>query len=277
MHGKWIISDLDGTLLNSRQQIPEAVKKRVRLFRQYGGVFTLATGRSLSSALPFIEELDIQVPVILYNGAKLYDPVEKVFFKEHYLPQSSCRYALDMYEGAGRQMGLNLLMFHQEHIYSPAITQIVERYMRKDKVHVSEKSPSAMSEQCKRATKIMFIGDFAALHSFHDKFFHCSREPHQAEWHTVQSEPELLEILPPHVNKGSACLDLVAYLGLDLTDFSAVGDNLNDIELLSLVGHGFAVQNAHPQLKATADWVTDRSNDEDAILEVFDHIQQLYE
>jgi Cof subfamily protein (haloacid dehalogenase superfamily) len=272
MRGKWIISDLDGTLLNSRQQITQAVKMRVRLFQESGGLLTLATGRSLSSALPFIEELEIKVPVILYNGAKLYDPVKKVFFKEHDLPKSSCEYALKTYEETGKQMGLDILIFYKDQIYSPTITTAIEHYMQKDKVHVIQKSLSSMSDQCEGTTKIMFIGDFATINTIHDKFFGHSGQLSSVQWHAVQSEPELLEILPPHVNKGSACLDLIEHLGLDINDFTAVGDNLNDLEMLSIVARGFAVQNAHPQLKETADWVTERSNDEDAMLEVFDQI-----
>jgi Cof subfamily protein (haloacid dehalogenase superfamily) len=272
MKGKWIISDLDGTLLNSRQEITETIKERVRLFQLRGGLFTLATGRSLSSALPFIQELEIRVPVILYNGAKLYDPVKRIVLKEHFLPQPAFQHALNSYKMTGRDMGLDVLVFNQEQIYCSVMTNTVKRYMQKDKVHVIEKSLSDIFEQLENTTKIMFIGDFAAINSFHDKCFAESGQFPDFVWHAVQSEPELLEILPPNVNKGAACLDLIDRLGLDIADFTAVGDNLNDIEMIKVLPNGVAVQNAHPILKEAADWVTCRNNDENAIVELFDQI-----
>jgi Cof subfamily protein (haloacid dehalogenase superfamily) len=272
MKGKWIISDLDGTLLNSQQEITQTIKQRVRLFQERGGLFTLATGRSLSSALPFIEELEIRVPVILYNGAKLYDPVKKVFFKEHFLPKPAFQHALNNYKMTGREMGLDVLVFNQELIYTSLITNTVNRYMQKDKVHVIEKSFCDIYEQLQNTTKIMFLGDFASINSFHTKCFRKSGPLQDSVWHAVESEPEILEILPPSVNKGSACLDLIDHLGLDIADFTAVGDNLNDVEMIKVLPYGVAVQNAHLILKEAADWVTCRSNDENAIVELLDQI-----
>jgi Cof subfamily protein (haloacid dehalogenase superfamily) len=272
MKGKWIISDLDGTLLNSRQEITQTIKQRVRLFQVRGGLFTLATGRSLSSALPFIEELEIRVPVILYNGAKLYDPVRKIVFKEHFLPKLAFQHALNSYELTGREMGLDVLVFNQEQIYCSLITNTVKGYMQKDKVHIIEKSLSDMYQQLQNTTKIMFLGDFASINLFHTKCFAESGQFPDSVWHAVQSEPEILEILPPNVNKGTACLDLIDHLGLDIANFTAVGDNLNDIEMIKVLPQGVAVQNAHPILKEAADWVTCRSNDENAIVELFDQI-----
>jgi Cof subfamily protein (haloacid dehalogenase superfamily) len=277
MYGKWVISDLDGTLLNSSQQISKAIKHRVNEFQASGGLFTLATGRTLCSALPFIEELEIKVPVILYNGAKLYDPIKKIFFKEHFLPESSFEHTLRSYEMTGKSMGLDLLVFSQEQIYCPSTTPSVKRFMQKDQVPVIEKSISDIYTHSLAATKIMFIGDFGSINSFQDRCFGASLQMTGSAWHAVQSEPELLEILPPNVNKGTACLDLIEILGLDVSNFTALGDNLNDLELISVLPNGVAVQNAHPRLREKADWVTCRSNDEDAIIEVFDRIAEIGE
>jgi hydroxymethylpyrimidine pyrophosphatase-like HAD family hydrolase len=56
-------------------------------------------------------------------------------------------------------------------------------------------------------------------------------------------------------------------------EFAAVGDNLNDLEMVGMLRHGIAVRNAHSRLKEAAVWVTDRTNDEDAIMEVFDYVE----
>ena len=72
-----------------------------------------------------------------------------------------------------------------------------------------------------------------------------------------------VEFLHPDVNKGSALRDLVDE---DLLPrFAAMGDNVNDIEMLTTVGHGIAMANAKPVVKAAAKKVSAYSNDDDAV------------
>ena len=70
----FLVSDIDGTLVTDQKQIPSLVRQAIAQFRQSGGVFTLATGRNYAETERFIRELEVDLPVILCNGALLYDP-----------------------------------------------------------------------------------------------------------------------------------------------------------------------------------------------------------
>ena len=59
MKAKLFVTDMDGTLLNSQNEITDAVKKSVRRAVENGVIFTIATGRMYPSALPYIQELGI--------------------------------------------------------------------------------------------------------------------------------------------------------------------------------------------------------------------------
>lgn len=61
----------------------------------------------------------------------------------------------------------------------------------------------------------------------------------------------------PGVNKGTAFERLAADLGISMGEFLALGDSMNDIEMLKKAGKGVAVANAHPATKNVADWVTE--------------------
>ena len=69
--------DCDGTLLDDNKRISHANLAAIREFRVLGGKFTLATGRSLPTAASILREVEPELPVILYNGSMLYDPVRK--------------------------------------------------------------------------------------------------------------------------------------------------------------------------------------------------------
>ena len=66
---KMFVTDLDGTLLNKEHRISAENKKAVQEAVAAGVVVTIATGRMYESALPYAKELEVDVPIITYNGA----------------------------------------------------------------------------------------------------------------------------------------------------------------------------------------------------------------
>ncbi|NIA03182.1 MAG: phosphoglycolate phosphatase [Nitrospirae bacterium] len=65
-----------------------------------------------------------------------------------------------------------------------------------------------------------------------------------------------VHIKTTEVNKGTGLAHVAALMKIDPKDFAAIGDSANDIEMLEAAGLGFAVANAHPDLKHVADHVT---------------------
>ena len=68
-----LISDLDGTLLPSNKVLSKVDLDAIKEFRSLGGKFTIATGRTLQSVQCYFDELQLDMPFILYNGAIVYD------------------------------------------------------------------------------------------------------------------------------------------------------------------------------------------------------------
>lgn len=94
------------------------------------------------------------------------------------------------------------------------------------------------------------------------------RELARGRWSVVTSIPYFVEILPPETNKGIALRALANHLGIPREETIALGDNLNDMEMIYEAGTGVAVSNAVPQLKEIADWVTSRDATQSALAEV---------
>jgi Cof subfamily protein (haloacid dehalogenase superfamily) len=79
---------------------------------------------------------------------------------------------------------------------------------------------------------------------------------------TTFSKPDYLEIIPMGVNKAKALAHVAQALGLELSRVAAIGDGLNDLEMLKEVGLGIAMGNAAEPVKSVAKWVTGTNNEE---------------
>ena len=81
--------------------------------------------------------------------------------------------------------------------------------------------------------------------------------------------PEMLEVVPRGVNKWIGLQRLLGALSVDAAELMAVGDGLNDLEMVRGAGIGVAMGNAVPRVKEAADAVV-RGNDEGGIVEAFE-------
>src|SRR5690606_37058072 len=87
--------------------------------------------------------------------------------------------------------------------------------------------------------------------------------------HVVLSTPTLLEIMAPGVSKGTAVRIVAKRLGISPQETIAFGDQLNDIDMLETAGYGVAMANAVDDVKAVADRVTLR-HDEDGVAHILE-------
>ena len=88
-------SDMDFTLLMPGEDVTEENKKAIRLLRENGVAFTLATGRTFYLVRKFAASLDVDVPCITSNGGSLYDPKK---FDEVYSVNIDEAVARDVFE-----------------------------------------------------------------------------------------------------------------------------------------------------------------------------------
>ena len=89
--------------------------------------------------------------------------------------------------------------------------------------------------------------------------------PLYPQYSFVRSEEHYFELLPHGVHKGSALTELLKILKMSPDKCYAIGDNMNDKEMLGVAGCGIAVANANEGLKAVADVVLPVTNEDHAI------------
>lgn len=254
-----VVTDVDGTLVDDRQNISSANAKAIRKFQECGGLVTLATGRVEDSARPFVRALGIRIPVILYNGAKIFD-----------FASGTCRYesrlepfVAETVLAAVRSCGLDAVFYADGSAGVLKRSAVIEAYERKDGIRCRELGPDA-DRFARRSVKILIIEESGCFEVIEDALQsvgeHCS---------IVRSEPTYLEVLPKGISKGSALIRLSEILEVPLEEMIAVGDQLNDLDMIRLAGLGVAVGNAHEAVKKAADVVV-RSHLEDAVADIIE-------
>ncbi len=259
MMKKLIVSDLDGTLLNNDNEISDKNQEWIRKFKLAGGLFTFATGRMEDTALPYAELLEVDIPIISYNGARIYCPTtKKILFDKSLIAPPEL---WDIINSANKEIGV--FLYSGGNPYVLERNGIVEEFENKEKVQCILHKGEILTE--KPLTKILIIMDettelYRISEEIENNGFNCE---------IVFSEVNYLEILPAGVSKGNGLTKLISYLERDSPIYTiGIGDNLNDIPLLNTVDQGIAVGNARDELKAIADVVLTQSNEENAVATV---------
>ncbi|SHE71159.1 hypothetical protein SAMN02746089_00688 [Caldanaerobius fijiensis DSM 17918] len=256
MKYKMVIADIDGTLINDMRVITPATKRAIEKFRNSGGIFTIATGRGINSAKPFIEELDIDVPVILFNGCMIYHPKTKRILYSEFLPDDVYKIATNTWL---ENNSVDMLAFGIDGIFVKKITELVHRFMDIDHVYCTEVENI---QNMKNIMKILFLGDAEI-----SKRLVRNIEKYTDNFTWVQSDKLFIELLPKGVTKGSTLIKLCQILKIDLADVVAIGDQDNDREMICNAGFGVAMGNADDVLKSCSKYVT-KNNTEDGVADI---------
>ena len=242
--------DLDGTLLNSDKEITQTTATILRAAREQAGVkIVLATARPPRSVMPFYDLLDLDTPMINYNGALVIDPTCQHVLMHRPIPAKVCRGIIQL---ARRTYGEVLVSAEvMDHWFTdrfdPAYNTETGQLFSPDTVAPVE----SWTDQS--MTKLLFLGVPARLpevaEAIHREF------PHQVT--IVQMEDYMLQVMHATVSKAQALRVVAAEMHVRRNQVMAIGDNANDVGMLQWAGVAVAMANAAPQALAVADHVAD--------------------
>ncbi|MEW6446574.1 MAG: Cof-type HAD-IIB family hydrolase [Bacillota bacterium] len=247
--------DLDDTLLNSKLQISPRVKRAVSRAVTQGVYVVLATGRMFPAAVPFAWELELETPLITYQGALVK---EHRTGRELYYRPVPLELAVDVIERLS-PAGLHLQVYVDDTLCMPRLTPEGERYAR-----ISGVEPRVVGDLLRflrvPPTKIVMIAPEREI----DLLLPELLSRYDGVLHVSKSKPYFLEFSEPRATKGEALKHLSAELGISREEVMAIGDGYNDIPMLEFAGVAVVMGNARPEIKGYAAHVTP-GNDEDGV------------
>jgi hypothetical protein len=268
-----IAIDIDGTLVVPEQDVTPRVKRAVQAARDLGVLVLLATGRRFDTAQPFAEALELDGPMVCSGGSMVCNARSGEIYYEDVLPAASVAASVELLLEFGLQPLLRERWSKGHRVFlGPASL---------DDEHVTVYLQRELSAHVRlRADELKWVPDvmFAAALSNDEALLQRIAE-------RVWTIPDLLPLVLPYgpgvlpsaaidifnagTNKGKALHFIGERWGFDLADAMAIGDGINDVDLLTAVGWPVAVGNAIPEAKAVARAVVG-GNDEDGVAEAIE-------
>jgi len=242
MNFELFVFDLDGTLLDNNGVISSTTRRVLEKIKGQARV-SLATGRSLFSAKPYIEDLKISEPVILYHGAVVFCPVTHQVLREIRLCPQSAQTVLRL----AQDFPVDVQLYRSvddPRVYVRSISPDILKFAEKEGLPIDVVSNYEKLAQ-KGLLKLLFIGEKEVLAEL-------SMALRDAEVNVVFSEANYLEVLPPGVSKGTSLAWLCERLGIPLERVVAVGDQESDVPMFERVGLGVAMAHAPSAVRQKA-------------------------
>ena len=253
---KAVAVDVDGTLLDSNHRLRDDVKEALKDLVENDFHVILATARGPKILGAVLRLLPFSPLLVCFSGAwvgefdtETFRPTREILNRRHSMvvARSIVAKALELNvepniltvdTWRARKMTREIALESQIAECSPLITP-------------------ALFEDGLEPNKILLI----TAEEESNEPLHTIADSMQSVCNAAFSKPNYLEIVPLGVHKAAALRHLTAILGLRLSQVAAIGDGLNDLEMLREAGLGIAMGNAPAGVKSEADWVTGTNNE----------------
>ena len=269
---KIIFLDVDGTLVNYENHIPESAVKAIRKARKNGHKVYICTGRSKAEVYPELWEIGLD-GMIGGNGSYVEHAGQAIFHKT--FSRKQCREIIDWLTEKGLEFYLesNEGLFASRR-FETAAGPVMQEYARR------KANPDAEHITVRKAFPDMIFGGELyrddvnkisyILNCYHDYEEACQvfADFQNGTWGGRGETALFGDIGLKDINKSSAILALLEYLGVSVEDTIAFGDAKVDIPMLSCCATGVAMGNGGEEIKEMADLITD-DVDEDGLWNAF--------
>lgn len=262
-----IALDIDGTLLDSRWQVSDANCQAIAEAARRGIEVALVTGRRYDFAMPVARQLNAPLTMIVSNGALIRSNDGHTHLR-HLLPQHVAEQVLRITrpwrEGAAvifdRPLENQLMLEHLDpddslrYAYYSRNRQFIgfanplETCLTEDPIQVMLSGKVASMREAERALRAApFATEFALAVTMYE-----------------HRDFAMIDVLNHACSKGASLKEWVALRGFTREDVMAIGDNHNDLEMLTFAGIPVVMGNSVPELKAFG-WHETATNDNNGV------------
>ncbi len=248
MKKKMIAFDIDGTLTEKfTHTIPQSTIDLVKKAKEYAYI-TVVTGRMYSSSILQALILDIDIPMISYQGAFVVNPKTGEFISKLLLDAKIARKIVKFVI----ERGFDINIFSESTVYtirdniktrSYSSNFKVSFYVRKDILHI-------MEDENIYPAKLQIIDKVERIKKLEEEI----REAFP-EIGILKSFANFLEVVNKDVSKSKALGLLLDMYNIKRENLIAVGDSYNDIDMIEYAGIGIAMADGPDELKEVADYV----------------------
>lgn len=235
-----IVSDLDGTLLqNKSQALTKQALTLIDRLQQHGIIFAAASGRQYPNLYRLFEPISKEMAFLCENGALVM--YHETVLAKHTLDRTL---GLALMEDIYQQEGCEVLLSGQNTSYlkpkDPAYTYRMEKIVRNN-IQIVQ----SFEEVTEPFLKISVYEKSGIMEHTGPYFINKWKSKLKCTF----SGDGWLDFVEPNVNKGTALSELLATLNISPNEVMAFGDHYNDLEMLSIAGYGYCMENAPEEIR----------------------------
>lgn len=261
MKYRMLITDLDDTLLNDNLEIGLADRETILSLDAAGIPVILCSGRPTASIRNIADNLFPRKEnrtIIGFNGAAVTELATGKNIFECALPVGTAAELTELAASAG----ITAQVYHGDRFFVAEATPEAARYS--EATGLEWEAVGCLKDfMAFSPLKVLF-------HAAPEKLAKVYPEAQRicgGRYRFTYSKPHYLEFIHPDVSKGSAIEFLCKKLGINIEETVAVGDSLNDMEMLKTAGLSLAVANARQEVKETVNHLLHSDNNSNPITE----------
>lgn len=283
---KLFVSDMDGTLFNSNQEISPLNLAAIKEAEKQGIHFMIATGRSVDTIGPTTQMYNLKCGLILLNGAEVRDEenniistinidyeivpeLARILNRQGYIPEYMTNKGSQLCgteKMMKKNMGWRMMCLDRSHTLS------FEEAIKLGKNSVFQKSLTRNDTLEDMLTKNLEIRKIIVFNP--DKEFNKKNREELierfSELSILSSYPENIEINSKYAQKGYGLLKAIEKMGIEKEEVAVFGDGLNDLSMFELFPNSFAPSNAEPEIKEKAKEIIPSNNDDGVGKKIFE-------
>lgn len=270
---KLIASDMDGTLLNNNHDIDKETVEAIRKAEEAGIIFAISTGREYESVKPILDKHNIKAQCILSNGAEYRDEEGNILDKVN-INEESAKRVIDILE----KNNLSARIFTNKGVFTTstreeALKEVVYRTMSLNP-DLTEDEAREISENLGFFTGLQYIENinkffeegieirkFVAFNKDIDLINKMKKVISEIEGLSISSSfIDNIEITDINAQKGIILEQVAVKMGIDREEVMILGDSFNDYSMFEIFEETVAMENAIPEVKAVAKYITDTND-----------------
>lgn len=242
MKFRMVVADVDGTLIKPTGQKAEKASERlikaVEAVRKAGAVFTMASARSYDWVEELVKSLKIDSPIILDNGARIFDCLVEKYISQVFIPNKKVNEVLNFLE----QLPYNKYLVDANGRHTYYADQKLE-FKDVVKIMILHIPPLDAQEVYEELLSLKGLSITKSV---------SGENPPKESIHITHKDAA----------KEKGLKKIADLLGINYAEIMAIGDSYNDFSLLTASGFKVAMGNAIPEIKAIADYIAPSVDDE---------------
>lgn len=256
---KLILCDMDGTLLNSRKELPSTFETVFETLEKQGIILGIASGRPLSCMRERFPKLHSRMAIIAENGGCVYYKGKVIHLES--IPKECCNKVVEKVRSL-RDCSLVLCAMEHTYIedtYESLVKVCQEYYPNLEIVEDLKQVEDSILKMSIRDYDHTAVNTVPAFKDFDERMDYAASGEH---W---------LDVMNLGASKGKGVKILCDYLQLECTQVMAFGDHFNDYEMLKEVKYSYAMGNAIDEIKEICAYTCD-SCDEDGVMKTLKQV-----